>query len=113
MRSAGDRRALCTGNSGSETIGDAVDIGDVVVAGQYQSRDLNVAESLRRGRLEVQHPHVVVSLLLPEGLSLHLADELARCGIHVIETAMRTGKPDAQIRVDCSIQISAFERRFF
>ena len=90
-----------------------MDVGDVVVAGQHQSRDVHVAESLRRGRVEAQHPHVVVSLLLPEGLFLHLPNELARCGIHVGEAAMRAGEPHAQIRVGCSIQVSAFERRFF
>jgi len=72
-----------------------VDIADVVVAGQHQEPGVHVAESLGRGWVEAQQPDVVVSLLLPEGLSLHLADELAQRGIHVVETATRAGKPHA------------------
>jgi hypothetical protein len=88
MCGAGHRGSLCPGNSGSETICDAMDVGHILVAGQHESRDVHLAESLGLGRLEAQHPEVVMSFLLPERLSLHLADKLAHGWIHVVENAM-------------------------
>src|SRR5439155_18867493 len=82
---------------------------DVLVAGENESRGVDLAEPVRRGRLEAQHPDVVVALLLPENLFLHLADQIAHTEIHVVETAPGPGKPHAQIRVDCGIQVAAFQ----
>src|SRR6186997_3053137 len=105
-----DRRPLRTGNSGYEAVGDAVNVGDVLVARHDQSRNLHLGEPFRLGRIETQHADVFVSLLLSEGLFLHLTDELAMSGIDVLQGPTGTGKPRAQIGVDGSVEISAFER---
>ena len=109
MRGVGDRCPLRARNSRSETVGDAVDVGDVLVARQDQRRNLHFGKPFRGGRLEAQHSHVFVSLLLPEGLFLHLTDELAQGGIDVFQTPTRAGKPGAQIGVDRGVEVSAFE----
>ena len=113
MCRSGDSRPLCAGNSGCETVGDAVDVGDVLVARHDQSRNLHLGEAFRLGWIETQHADVFVTLLLPERLFLHLADELALSRIDVIQTPTRTGKPHAQICVDGSVEISALERLLF
>jgi hypothetical protein len=113
VRGARDRRALRSGNSATETICDAVDVGHVLVAGHHQGRDLHLGKPLRCRGIQGQQPHVVVSVLLPEGLPLHLGDEVSHRRVHVVQIAVRAGEPQPQVDVDGGIHVAPFERRLF
>src|SRR3954466_9288226 len=103
MSRAGDRRALGTRNLRRELVGDLVDVAHVLLAGDHESGDSNLAKPRRRRRFEFLRAEVVVAGLELECLPLHLSDKSANLWIDVV------GQPHTQVCFDGSVEVAALE----
>ena len=91
-------RSLRARNVTGEPLGDRVDVVDVLVAGDDECRDGDVAEPLRGRGIEPRRTQVVVTLRLLEGMTLHLDGQLANRRIDLVQGAARARDPEVEIQ---------------
>src|SRR5580765_8693103 len=112
MCSTGDVRSLRARNVTGEPLGDHVDVLDVLVAGDDQCRDNDVAEPLRGRGIEPIRPQVVMTLRLLEGMTLHLDGELANRWIDLVQGAAGTRDPEVDVQGYGTFDVAALESGF-
>ena len=112
MCSTGDVRSLRARNVTGEPLGDHVDVFDVLVAGDDECRDGDVAEPLGGRGIEPRHPPVIMTLRLLEGMTLHLDGELANRWIDLVQGAAGTRDPEVDVQVDGTFDVAALESGF-
>src|SRR5580765_95692 len=112
MCSTGDVRSLRARNVAGEPLGDHVDVFDVLVAGDDECRDGDVAEPLRGRGIEPRHPQVIMTLRLLEGMTLHLDGELANRWIDLVQGAAGTRDPEVDVQVHGTFDVAALESGF-
>src|SRR5580765_311186 len=112
MCGTGDVRALRARNVPGEPLGDHVDVFDVLVAGEDEGRNGDVAEPLRGRRVQPRRPQVVMTLRLLEGMTLHLDGQLANRWIDLVQAASGARNPEVDVQAHGTFDVAALESCF-
>ena len=112
MCRTGDVCALRARNVTGEPLGNHVDVLDVLVAGDDECRNGDIAEPLGGREVEPRHPQVIMTLRLLEGLTLHLDSELANRWVDLFQGAAGTRDPEVDVQRHGMFEVAALESGF-